>query len=65
MDKVTTPLKKYYKIQTKNPISMSWIDIQKAYNTIDEAMVNFTDNENMRIMVVEGKKRYLLNASVV
>lgn len=47
----------YYKIQVLNPISMAWIDIQRAYNKIELAERAMPLGKQCRIMEVDGKKR--------
>lgn len=60
MENVATPIKKYYKIQRFSRISMSWIDRQVAYATLEEAKHALPTSVKARIMVIEGKKRFPL-----
>jgi len=53
----------YYKIQQFNKISMSWVDIQKTYATIDEAIQAGTSSHKWRIMQINGKDRQVIYPS--
>lgn len=39
---------------------MAYIDIQKAYNTIDSLMLDVDRSKQWRVMVVENKKRHIM-----
>lgn len=55
----------YYKVQFFNKVVSSWKDIQKSHKTIESAKnaiaknQKFSSNE-LRIMAIEGKKRYVV-----
>ena len=48
---------KYYKIQKFDRISMSWIDRQKSYTSLEEAQKEMPKTVKSRIMIIEGKSR--------
>ena len=50
----------YYKIQRWDRNSLSWVDKQVAYNSLEEAKRVLPHTVKCRIMVIEGKKRYPL-----
>lgn len=54
-----TETKKYYKIQKWDKNSLSWVDKQKSYSSIEEVKKDLPTTIKARIMVVEGKNRYL------
>lgn len=62
MDEITKPIEKYYKIQKFDKNSISWIDKQVRYDSLKEAQKVLPTSIKARIMVIEGKKRYPLNA---
>lgn len=48
----------YYKIQYFDKISMSYMDVQKKYFSVEELLQAVNKSKNWRIMVVEGKNRH-------
>lgn len=48
----------YYKIQYFDKISMSYIDVQKKYFSIEELLQEVNKSKNWRVIVVEGKNRH-------
>lgn len=50
----------YYKIQYFDKISMSYIDVQKAFDSIEDLLKTVNKSKNWRIMVVEGKNRHIM-----
>lgn len=67
MENITTPILPRYKVQFFQEVTLSWRDIQKTYDSLDEAKVAMRKvrDAKARIMVIEGKKRYVLQASEV
>jgi len=62
MDEVTKPVEKKYKVQYFDGISMSWMDIQKTCNNLQDCENALMASKKCRIMVIEGKKRYPIQA---
>lgn len=55
----------FYKIQKFNSVSLSWVDVQRRYTSLDAARVAQTKyTARTRIMCIDGKKRYIVTASV-
>lgn len=50
----------YYKVQYYDETSLTWIDVQKQYDTTDDAFTDMSDDDlsrKFRFMMVDGKKR--------
>lgn len=65
MENITTPILPRYKVQFFQERTLSWRDIQKTHDSLDAAQATRPKGVKTRIMVIEGKKRYVLDASVV
>lgn len=65
MENITRPILPRYKVQFFQDYTLSWRDIQKTYDSLDEARAAMPKGQKCRIMVIEGKKRYILDASEV
>lgn len=47
----------YYKVQVFDKITMSWVDVQRTYNTPKEAKKAIPASKTARLMKIDGKKR--------
>jgi hypothetical protein len=52
---------KYYKIQYFDMVSVTYVDIQKLYETVELATANAPTDKTWRIMMVDGKNREIVS----
>jgi len=53
----------YYKIQYYNPVSLTYVDLQKSFKSIEEAVSKADSETKYRIMQISGKKRNIVLVS--
>lgn len=53
----------YYKIQYYNPVSLTYVDLQKSFKSIEEAVSKADSEKKYRIMQISGKKRNIVLVS--
>lgn len=48
----------YYKIQFKDPISLAWKDVQRSFESAEDARLAFTSDKVWRVMCITPKGRH-------
>jgi len=57
---MATKTEAYFKIQFRDPISLAWKDIQKAFASAEEAQAAFAPDKECRVMCITPKGRFPL-----
>jgi len=57
---MATKTEVYFKIQFRDPISLAWKDIQKAFASAEEAQAAFAPDKECRVMCITPKGRFPL-----
>lgn len=50
---------KRYKVQLFSEHNFSWVDVQRSYNNVDDAIKMFPPNKKCRVMCIAGNKRFI------
>lgn len=58
-------LREYYKIQYFDKVSMTWVDVQKAYLTPEAAKIAAPKGKKYRFVHVKDKKREIIMPSAL